>query len=528
MFRQKIAALLSTLALCCAGVASCSSEDVIEPSAQNVDEPGTYFILNIPIDDSSTRAENEAESSEEYNGGISDEYKVNKAYVYFFDQSGNPVQLSDGKLYLELSMTYVSGSQSVDEMPTGTSYNIGKGYTSGLQEVDKKLQMNTKYRMYVLCNIPITTTFTSLDQFLDMQQTGDYATYGMPMASRDSQGKTYHSFSITRLNTETNPVNFTVYVERALARITYASTATTFTLYESASSTTSLGKVTLTDMVVFNKHNKWYTFRHVGNIDSNYNVTIPTDESRFGIVDTNSSTTPFVIDPYTKDKNASGSKAQSIYTDWFGNFTTWHTSWAASEAISAATSSSNPTVIDYLPENVMYTDAQIRNQATGVLIRAKITPTKVTYASSYSYSTYETSNYSGDLYYYPEDGKFYASIRALQLTYLKLSITSSNYSSYGVKRYVDGYGYYLYYIRHDDNQNNEVMGAMEFAIVRNNSYDLKVQKVAMTPYSDDDIPDLPSDDPVEEDIPVEAIKAYIKITITVRPWTLRSQSGDLK
>jgi len=132
-----------------------------------------------------------------------------------------PVTLSNGKLYTEYNVSLVKGKDTSNELPTGSSLNLSSHYTTGVQRLDMNLQTDVDYYLCVLCNIPLKTTFTSLDQFLDSQMTGDYSTNGMPMSSRDSQGNTYSKFQVHSYNTQSNPVRCTVYVERSLARIAY-------------------------------------------------------------------------------------------------------------------------------------------------------------------------------------------------------------------------------------------------------------------------------------------------------------------
>lgn len=72
--------------------------------------------------------------------------------------------------------------------------------------------------------------------------------------------------------------------------------------------------------------------------------------------------------------------------------------------------------------------------------------------------------------------------------------------------------YYHYYNRHDDNGNNDVMGEMEFGVVRNNVYKLSVTNINQfgSP-TDDDNPD----DPDEE------AETYFQVSVEVLPWVVR-------
>lgn len=79
--------------------------------------------------------------------------------------------------------------------------------------------------------------------------------------------------------------------------------------------------------------------------------------------------------------------------------------------------------------------------------------------------------------------------------------------------------YYNYYNRHNDNQNNKVMAPMEFAVVRNNVYKLKVDKI--TKYGD---PDWVKPEP---DKPIESDEIFFQVTVKVLPWTVRVNNIEL-
>ncbi|MCM1483350.1 MAG: Mfa1 family fimbria major subunit [Muribaculaceae bacterium] len=78
--------------------------------------------------------------------------------------------------------------------------------------------------------------------------------------------------------------------------------------------------------------------------------------------------------------------------------------------------------------------------------------------------------------------------------------------------------YYPYYNRHNDNGNNTVMGAMEFATVRNNVYKIAVSEILEFGH-----PGKPGDDPDPEDPddPDESPKTYFRVQVQVLPWVVR-------
>lgn len=72
--------------------------------------------------------------------------------------------------------------------------------------------------------------------------------------------------------------------------------------------------------------------------------------------------------------------------------------------------------------------------------------------------------------------------------------------------------YYNYYNRHNDNGDSQVSCNMEFAVVRNNVYKLKVSGI--TAYGTPE-PKEPGDDPIEESV------TYFKVCVQVLPWVVR-------
>lgn len=81
--------------------------------------------------------------------------------------------------------------------------------------------------------------------------------------------------------------------------------------------------------------------------------------------------------------------------------------------------------------------------------------------------------------------------------------------------YDDGKCYYPYWIRHANNDNEDVMGIMEFGIVRNNIYDLKVTQVKG--YGDVELPDPDTLD--------EKKDLKLNVVLYVKDWTLRKNDN---
>lgn len=80
-----------------------------------------------------------------------------------------------------------------------------------------------------------------------------------------------------------------------------------------------------------------------------------------------------------------------------------------------------------------------------------------------------------------------------------------------------GKSYYKFWIRHNDNGNDGMMGVMEFCIVRNNVYQLYVTGVRGL---GDPLPYTPGKD--TPDKPDETDDVTIDVTIYVKDWVKRT------
>ena len=89
--------------------------------------------------------------------------------------------------------------------------------------------------------------------------------------------------------------------------------------------------------------------------------------------------------------------------------------------------------------------------------------------------------------------------------------------SYGVSFFRDGQSYHKFWIRHDDNLDDYTMGVMEFAIVRNNVYQLYVRGIRGL---GDPLPYTPGKD--DPGTPDENNEITINVTIYVKDWVKRT------
>lgn len=90
--------------------------------------------------------------------------------------------------------------------------------------------------------------------------------------------------------------------------------------------------------------------------------------------------------------------------------------------------------------------------------------------------------------------------------------------------------YYVSYIKHRDDNNNENTGPMEYAVVRNHVYKIKINSVSMFGHPNDPQDDAqPNADPDPEspDDEIESDLLRLNVTTTVKPWVEIDHGVDL-
>jgi hypothetical protein len=513
---------LSLAAAMAVGFAACSSEDAPVASSQDSDSGnGAYvqFQVALPSTGDTRTTDSEAsalETSGVYATGFENEYKVYSVYAYFFDSNDQLVTLTKNRQYATYTVSETSSSADVTE-----ANNLGEKYKTAVQELDANLHLGQTYKVYLLCNKAPTTTINTVSDLLnstmDFENSQSLAANvkeGIPMAARSIDGTVYETLTPAKTHTQSSPAELNFEVERSYARIAFANESVTdIPLYAKVGDTEQIGTITVKSYYIVNKSNEFYTYRHVGTIDeTSFAATPATGAAAFGRI---TSTNDYVIDP-----NTSAKKASPLCTDFLQPLSEIGDNLSNFRAVSPK-SQGQVSTFEYVPENVMGVAAQKKGQATGVYFEVALHPNTSHVVGN--------SNADGSLFYY--NGMFYRNISDVQAV-LGSAVTAKNYADYGVKYYKGGYAYYEYFIRHNDNGDYSTMGHMEFAIVRNNAYDLNVKSAIMAPYgtigdptdpnpTDPDTPAPDPNDPDPEDN-VETAKMYLQIDVVVRPWVLRS------
>lgn len=133
----------------------------------------------------------------------------------------------------------------------------------------------------------------------------------------------------------------------------------------------------------------------------------------------------------------------------------------------------------------------------------------------------EASHTSSTIKYVPSDKELADGIEAKTATEVREELMKNYNIAYYAAGTKGGKNYLKYWIKHEPNgTDNDPMGVMEFAIVRNNVYQLSVTGIRDL---GDPLPFTPGKD--DPDTPDKTKDVYIVIKLYVRNWVVRSNSG---
>lgn len=403
--------------------------------------------------------------------GSDAEHNVETAVFYFF-QNGNfvkSVEVIKEKITSALSDgNHVKKTTVPTELETGT-YNV---YATINHEVTN-IATEEQFKERVLAFTPVTAVPSD----------------GLPMSSRDKAGVMSCEVTITTENTSDNPAKVSLYMERMNAKISMKHSET-YTVG-------TLATVKLTGYKVVNLTTKTNLFRQVGTVEDDGNIS----SLSFGPI----TATTQIVDPETGLKVANNDNIPA-------NITLDNKVNIIDSNYSGMPTGTGMNTLIYCNENGMAPANQLNTYATAIAFKASITPANNNYFDEHGApATYSTGN---DLWYF--GGKFYDSLNALNVVN-DFSLTDTNYSDFGVKKFVGGVCYYTYYIKHYDNFKPLELGFMEYAIVRNNDYQVTITNIK----------DLGEDVPTVKPDPIEMEESYFQATLFVRPWTVRAQDAVL-
>lgn len=488
--RQRITSIIFlTAALLC----SCSQKDdfvaddytTAEATEENV---GIVFRLQS----SQTTTTRSAEDSHNYVQGSADEYKVNTARVYLYDNTT--------KLFAK---TFVL--KNITRKGSDANGNV-------IYETEKVSVPQGIYDIFVTANTNRVINKDTEDEFLADIDSITYSkasiediSAGIVMTNRATDNLA--TVIANKNNGEDNVV--TIAVERVLARLDIAKSANEYKLTNDKGA--YYATIKLDGFYIVNLAKYYYSYRHTAVLTSMkepvWNIT-----SNFGsIADVNG----YIIDPYFFKKSIDADKftnQDKYYENFYGDIANPNSArWIAFNNVSATPNYKT----FYCLENCTMAQAQKNGYSTGVVFRAIVEPYNNVYQLNSNGAlevVNNTSLYPEEMLYF--DYKFFISPEALQ-TYIR---NTGAVGDYNIKKYEktdEGYRcYYKYWIRHLDNYRPTEMGVMEFAVVRNNLYRMLITNVSDIGEGGTGTIIVTPDTPDEGE-------ASLQVVLNVKPWIVR-------
>lgn len=300
-----------------------------------------------------------------------------------------------------------------------------------------------------------------------------------------------------------------VSVERTAAKITYKAENITQgqeNQYEVNKEGTSdvAATVTLTGYKLVNLRNDAYYFRKVAGADGNWKT-----DNTFGNGDQTGNN--FVIDPYFTAKTVEAASKDNFYTEWFGSDQEYAVN---SQEYKNLPTEAEHQLLDYCMENTTPQNAQLNGYSTGIIFQATYAPKEV-YVLNKEKNDFETTSYTSGENFYSYANVLYKNKQDI-IDFYEITENSELIKEYIGDGNKGATCYYKYWIRHMNNNNNEQMGPMEFAIVRNNVYKLSVSKV-------NDLGDPTGE--IDPNNPDETSKMYLSVKVSILPWVVRNNEG---
>lgn len=490
MKRNLLTYLLISFLLACVNTGCKDDTFLASATEEKEDGSGIYVSIMVNTGDSNvTKAGTTPTPGENGDGsqsGVGDENIISDLVVFFFQgevasdgtrlgiNSPNPGTISVKSLYF-------------DDLYGGNSTNdYDAVYYSATKEVSEiGLQIGETYDVLAIANITYDPVKNSEINTLKDLQNAAYTDimekirnnnrFAMSSAvSVFNAEKGINSVTIKANNTKNNPAVVRVDVERMVARIDCH-------IKEDGTYRVNGGdQVILESFIVVNKYfanvdldnsdnsNNYYSywFKRVADANDLSDITYLGDETTSNNIASN-----YVIGPMTLtppeiiDRTENLPYVHSLYYDHSG----WEKNWVlTTDLLSRQLTSTHNGVtyhfLDYVQENILPVDVLNRANGmayycTGIVFKAKYQPVGIT---------------TDDGTFYRYNGKFYASLDDIKKETGNQNISEYNFSQFGITKYEDGICYYTYFIKHAEDGDDTTVSPMEYAIVRNNIYQVNV------------------------------------------------------
>ena len=484
---------LLLILLACANT-GCKDDTFLTSPTEKEDGSGIYVSVLVNTGGANvTKAGTTPTPGENGDGsqhGTGDENIIHTLIVYFFQgevtedgtrlgiNSSNPENIPVYKL--EFNSNDLYGGNSTN--------NYDAVYYSATKEVSEiGLRIGQTYDVLVIANIDLKGV-DEMNNLKDLQgaaysdilnNISESKRFAMSSADKEFNAeKGINSVTIKANNTKNNPAVVRVDVERMAARIDcHINEGGTYQVIGNGD------KVTLESFIVVNKYianvdlrnnNNYYSywFKRVAdtdNLSTNPDITYLGDETTSNNIASN-----YVIGRMTLTPPKIIYRTENFPYDhslyyYKNNHSDWEKNWiSTTDLLSRHLTSTHNDVtyhfLDYVQENILPVD--VLNQAdgmayycTGIVFKAKYQPDGIT---------------TTDGTFYRYNGNFYALLDEIKKVIGNQSISENNLSQFGITKYQDGICYYTYFIKHAEDGDDTTVSPMEYAIVRNNIYQVNV------------------------------------------------------
>ena len=503
------------LSLMAAGLFACSNEDdpTVDNNSLNAEKVYMQFKLEVPSSNSRSTTDETGTPSNadpDFEVGTDSENTISNIQLVLVDNSNNIIATS-----LE-NQSHMGAGKDMYIVSFKSSDLLAKAQDGSV----------TPIKVIAYCNTRTTlTNKLTLDEVCNTpEKTWDKDNFWMTNANDENFNDTFlpSQEKLAKYNDEENPYNLgAIEVERVAARFDIAKDVTFPMQVEGKEEM----KIVLTDVAMFNIKKNVNYLRRVSADGSNPKGI----EGMFG----KETPTNYVVDA-TGD-NLSATDVSQL-------------DWTSIDAITQKDNwTGNSGEPEYYPwrygvENAFAaSESQVENKATGIAFKGKLVPgtacsadlkatleagTAAIYVfNDILYGDWERVGRAANQgYVNGTDGDKFTANPVLKAAYdaaqnmitvdSKIEVEAAKAAGFKVfepKEKVYNV-YYNYYNKHNDNGDPKTSGPMEYAVVRNNVYKLKVSSISK--YGSPEW-EKPGEEIIEKD------EIFFKVTVKILPWTVR-------
>ena len=418
--------------------AACKDDRLPASPIEKEGESNVYVSIVVNTEDSPNSRVSTPAPGEDGDGsqdGVNEENRVHDLNVFFFHTTD------------EKGLNTTDPSVNVVSIYFNQLTGSSTKYTTETKEIEG-LEIGSSYYVLVIANLGKSLNIITLEDLRQytvstpIEQTNHFV-----MAS--SETGTPVKIQATSKN---NPTVVSANVERLAARVD---------CHWNNEYLVGNDTVVITEAMLVNKYTGGtYAFKRVTNSTTELTIDYLGTENVEGNLAAN-----YVIDP--KTLNLPQTDIAADYQPYFPTYNSWSATDDWKSLSTAVTSTHNDvtySLLDYTTENVVKAEDSKNTCATyctGIVFKAKYKPAGI-------------STTDGNRTFYRYNGKCYASLTDIKNVIGDQSISDNNLSQFGITKYQDGICYYTYWIKHAEDGDDTTVSPMEYAIVRNNIYQINV------------------------------------------------------